>query len=133
MHKYPLLIREAHLDTFGHVNNATYLAIYEEARWDLITGNGYGLGEIIRTGLGPTILEINVKYLKEIKLREHIIVTTEYVGQPGPKITQLKQQMLKADGKVASEALITFGLFDTKLRKLVEPTPEWKKALGLTS
>ena len=31
---YPLLIKETYLDTFGHVNNATYLTLFEEARWD---------------------------------------------------------------------------------------------------
>ena len=37
VHEYALVIREQHLDTFGHVNNAKYLEILEEARWDLIT------------------------------------------------------------------------------------------------
>ena len=39
--EYPLTIKEFHLDTFGHVNNATYLQIYEEARWEFINQNGY--------------------------------------------------------------------------------------------
>ena len=43
---YETLIRESHLDTFGHVNNATYLQLYEEARWELITRNGYGLAKV---------------------------------------------------------------------------------------
>lgn len=33
IHEYPVVIREHHLDTFGHVNNAAYLDILEEARW----------------------------------------------------------------------------------------------------
>ena len=45
-HEYPLLIVERHLDTFGHVNNATYLELFEEARWDWLQQNGYGLDEI---------------------------------------------------------------------------------------
>ena len=32
MHTYKLRIIETHLDMFGHVNNATYLQIFEEAR-----------------------------------------------------------------------------------------------------
>jgi thioesterase III len=28
-----ILIREEHLDTFGHVNNARYLEIFGQARW----------------------------------------------------------------------------------------------------
>ncbi len=42
---YDVLILESHLDTFGHVNNAAYLTLFEESRWDFITKNGYGLKE----------------------------------------------------------------------------------------
>ena len=41
-----IVIREEHLDTFGHVNNARYLEIFEQARWDFITDNGFGLDYI---------------------------------------------------------------------------------------
>jgi acyl-CoA thioester hydrolase len=51
IHTYPLTIKETYLDTFGHVNNAMYLALLEEARWDLITTNGYGL-KIIQVTMG---------------------------------------------------------------------------------
>jgi acyl-CoA thioester hydrolase len=39
--------------------------------------------------------------------------------------------MKKADGTIACEAMFTFGLFDLEKRKLVEATPEWKKAIGM--
>lgn len=28
---YPMLIKESHLDSFGHMNNATYLELFENA------------------------------------------------------------------------------------------------------
>lgn len=127
---YKILIRESHLDTFGHMNNATYLALYEEARWERITGNGYGAKEIMASKKGPVILEANVKFLKELRLREEITITTEMLDYPG-KVGQLKQQMLNNKGEVCSEAVFTFGLFDLKERKLIPPTPEWLKALGI--
>lgn len=130
MNKYPVLIREFHLDTFGHVNNATYLSLYEEARWQLITDNGYGLKDIQKAKKGPVILEVTVKYQKEIKLRENITITTEMLSYKS-KICILKQQMLKEDGSVASEALFTVAFFDMVERKIIEPTPEWKRALGI--
>ena len=127
---YEILIRESHLDTFGHVNNATYLALMEEARWDVITKGGYGLRDIQKAGQGPVILEVNLKFLSEIRLREKILITVEMIDYKG-KIGHLKQQMIKDDGTVAAEAVFVFGLFDLKARKLVEPTPAWKNALGL--
>ncbi|MEZ0391867.1 MAG: acyl-CoA thioesterase [Pseudobdellovibrionaceae bacterium] len=128
--KYPVLIRELHLDTFGHVNNATYLALFEEARWDLVTKNGYGLKQVQQNKKGPVILEVNLKFMKELKLREEITITTEMVHYKS-KIGQLKQQMLKANGEVAAEAIFTFGLFDLIERKLIDPTPEWKRGIGM--
>jgi len=130
MGSYKLLIRETYLDTYGHVNNAAYLTMYEEARWEHVTQRGYGFKKVHETKQGPVILEVNLKFMKELRLREEITITTELVDYPG-KIGHLKQQMIKADGTVASEAIFVFGLFDLQARKMIEPTPEWKKAVGL--
>lgn len=126
---YDILIREHHVDSLGHMNNATYLALYEEARWELITSHGYGFHEVQRTKQAPVILEINLKFLKEVTLREKVRITTELLEYKG-KIARMRQQMLKEDGSVASEAILTFGLFDLKQRKLIEPTDAWINAVG---
>ncbi len=126
---YDLMIRESHLDTFGHVNNAAYLTLYEEARWDLISSRGYSLKEIQKIKQGPVILEVNVKFQRELTLREKIKITTQLISYQG-KVGQLEQKMLKADGTVASTAIFTFALFDTMARKIIEPTDAWKNAVG---
>lgn len=129
-HLYELVIHERHLDTFGHMNNATYLEILEEARWDLITRNGFGLEEITRRQQGPTILEINLKFSREIKNRQRITIkswTDSYTG----KIHKFTQQMLDEKGEVSCEASFVIALFDLQARKLLSPTPEWRRALGL--
>lgn len=128
--EYTLLVRESHVDSLGHMNNATYLAVMEEARWEVITANGYGFKEVHKSGQSPVILEVNLKFLKEIRLRETIRITTELMDYNG-KVGHLKQQMIKADGFVAAEAVFTFGLFDLRQRKLIDPTPEWRKAIGM--
>lgn len=129
LNKHKVLIREQYLDPYGHVNNAAYLTLYEEARWEAISLRGYGFKDIHRLGQGPVILEVTLKFLQELRLREEITITTQMVDYPG-KVGHLQQKMLKSDGTVASEALFTFGLFDLKARKLIEPTSEWKKAIG---
>lgn len=126
---YPLTIREQHLDTFGHVNNATYLTLFEEARWELITQNGYGLSYIRETGLGPTILEINIKFLKELRLRDEIIIESKMISYEG-KIGKITQTMLRKN-EPCCIAEFTVALFSISERKLVLPTPEWLKAIGL--
>jgi YbgC/YbaW family acyl-CoA thioester hydrolase len=130
MFKYSVQIKEHHLDTFGHVNNATYLALYEEARWQLVTERGFGLKEVQARQQGPVILEVNVKFMKELRLRETITITTEALDHKG-KVGSLKQQMLLSSGEAASEAIIKYGFFDLKTRRLIEPSPEWKYAVGI--
>jgi len=39
--------------------------------------------------------------------------------------------MVKADGKIASEAKFTVGFFDLKERKLIEANSDWLKAVGI--
>ena len=126
-----ILISEAHLDSFGHVNNARYFELLEQARWDLITERGFGIETIRRTRTGPTILEINVRFLRELRARDVVVIRTEMISYER-KIGKLRQQMLKGDD-VACEAIFTIGLFDVEKRRLIEPTPEWAFAVGLES
>ena len=130
MKSYSLVIRKDHLDTFGHMNNATYLQIMEEARWEMIAAKGFGLDMVRKIEQGPVILEVNLKFLFEIRLNEKINIQSEMLEYK-KKIVKLVQKSIKEDGKIAAEAIFTFGLFDLKARKLIEPTPAWRAALGL--
>ena len=116
---YPVLIKEQYLDTFGHVNNAMYLTLLEEARWDLITNNGYGLRKIQETGIGPTILEIKLTFLKELRPRDEIVIETQLISYEN-KIGKLLQKM-RRNGDVCCEAELVIGLFDLRQRKLILP------------
>ena len=120
-----------HLDSFGHVNNASYVMLYEEARWDFITKNGYGLDYILEHQIGPVILDLNVRFKRELMNREPIKITSQTIEVLSSKILILEQILYKQDGKIASEAKFTVGLFDMKERKLTESTPEWLQAVGI--
>jgi len=121
---YTLMIKENHLDTFGHVNNAAYLTLYEEARWDFITKNGYGLDVIQREQKGPVVLDVNLRFKRELKNRQLISIHSQSQDMSS-KIMKMKQVMINPEGEVASEALFTFGFMDMKLRKLVEMPQDW--------
>jgi len=103
--------------------------LFEEARWEIITNNGYGLEKIRETGLGPTILEINLKFSKEVRLRQDVTIETEFESYKN-KIGKVIQRMVVNDD-VCCKAELTFALFDTKQRRLVKPTVEWLAAIGL--
>lgn len=129
IHRYPLLIKEVDLDAYQHVNNATYLKMFEEARWDFMHSNGYGFKKIHDTGWGPVVLETNIRYLKELRLRDEIIIVTKFLYFEN-KVGKLLQEMMRGD-VICCSAEFTIGFFDLKARKLILPTEDWLKAIGL--
>jgi len=129
IHTYSFTIKETSLDSFGHVNNSAYLTLLEEARWDLVTSNGYGLDVIQETGLGPTILSLTLNFSKELRARDEVVIETQILSYE-KKIGKLSQKISR-DGEVCCDATFVIGLFDMTNRKLVLPTDAWLRALGM--
>lgn len=127
---YELIIKENHLDSFGHVNNAVYLQILEEARWELITQYGYGLEDIQRLRKGPVILEVNVKFMKELKLREKIKIETQCIDIQ-TKVLHLTQKITNEKDETCTSAVFILGFFDLNKRKIINPPSEWFHAIGV--
>lgn len=125
---YELMIREHHLDSYGHVNNATYVQILEEARWESITRQGYGYQTVQKTRKGPVILELDIKFLKELKLREKIRISVQTDPMRG-KIGVIHQKIFKEGDVLAAEARVVYGMFDLDARKLISPPSEWLDAI----
>ena len=125
-----IIIREQHLDTFGHVNNARYLEIFEQARWDLITDNGFGLEYIRSSGTGPVILEVSLRFLRELKNRDRVLVRS-FVDSYEGKIGHMTQLLVNDAAQICCEGKFVFAQWDTRSRKIIAPTPEWRVAVGL--
>ena len=126
---YNTQIKEFHLDTFGHVNNAAYLSILEDARWEFITNQGYGLKRVQELQIGPTILEIKLRFRRELVNRANIKIvstTRPFVG----RTTLIEQKIYNEEDQLCCEAELLIGLFDMTKRKLIPPTDEWLGAIG---
>lgn len=128
--RYSIIIKEHHLDTFSHVNNATYLELLEEARWEFLNEQGIDLKTIHDTGIGPVVLECQIKFLKELRLRQSILIESQMLSFE-KKIGVMRQDIMDEQGELCSHAKMTFGVFDMNTRKLILPTPQWILAIGL--
>jgi thioesterase III len=124
---YHTTIREGQLDVFGHVNNAIYLELFEEARWEILTQRGYGLDQMLETDEGIVVLRADVKFLRELRNRDQIAIDM-MVNKVTGKLCTLKQTMRKGD-KVCAEATFLMGFWDMQGRKLMLPTEKWLKVL----
>ncbi len=130
IHSFSCTIHETNLDVFGHMNNAAYLRLFEEARWELMASNNYGLQVIKASGLGPTILEITIKFLRELNARNQVRIESEVLSYH-KKIGKLEQRLFRGE-ELCCTAVFTIGLFSLTERRLVLPTPEWLLAIGYT-
>ena len=128
-HFYPVVILERYLDSFGHMNNAVYLDLFEQARWDWITAGGFGLEKIKASQMGPVLLEVNLKFKRELKLRTKIIIESQ-IANYETKIAEIHQNMIGEDGTLHCAAVLTMGFFNTQTRKLIQPPEEWLIAVG---
>ncbi|AAK79973.1 esterase [Clostridium acetobutylicum EA 2018] len=75
-HEYRLEVRGYELDSFGHVNNAVYLNYLEAARWDLCSK--LNLTDYNESNeLFIVVIETNIKYIRELKLFDKVLIKTE--------------------------------------------------------
>lgn len=128
---YPVKILEHHIDAYGHVNNVAYIALFEEARWDMITSKGCGLDYVRSSSIGPVVLEIQCKFRRELRLRQDVFIRSSMQSWRG-KIGVMRQTIEDRDGTLFCEALITMGFFNLSTRRLVPPGSDWSQALGIT-
>jgi acyl-CoA thioester hydrolase len=124
----PVLVREHHLDFMGHVNNASYLEILEEARWEWLASFGIGVEQVRQLQNGPVVLGIEIQFLKELKLREQIMVESRMLKWAG-KVGTMEQRILRNQTEEACRATLSFGILDIERRKLIEPAQPWSEIL----
>ena len=129
--EYPVTILEHHIDSLGHVNNATYVKLYEEARWDFCHQAGFGMDWVMREEKGFVVLGLDLKFKKEIRLREKITIHSQMGKVSRNLIVTCQQKMLSETGETSSTLNLTFGLMDLKTRKLLNVPKEWGDFFGL--
>ena len=126
MYETKFKVRATQVDLFGHLNNAAYLEIYEWARWEWAEAAGEDpVSWAQEKRIGPAILHIDLSFQKEIRLHEEITVRTWYHSMERIR-AQIAQEMIKADGQVASKVLITYVMINLNTRKVISIPDEMR-------
>ena len=128
---HPVIIKESYVDFYGHINNAKYIQIFEEVRWEICVASGLTIKAIQQSGLGPVVLGVDVQFRKEIASREKINVHTQFENFD-QKVGLLDQKMIKENGDLACTAKFKIGIWEMSTRKLISPPDNWKIAFGFT-
>ncbi len=129
IHRNDFLVVEQDIDLLGHLNNVAAMALFERARWNMLTERGYGFETLQSSGQAPVILSVDVQFRREVRLRQCVTIDS-YTSSTSGKVGIITQVMRIGDDAVHIIANYTIGLFDLTARRLVVPTPEWRRATG---
>lgn len=112
-HEMTIRVRGYHCDFYGHVNNARFLELFEEARWrwaetviDLPAWQAEGFGFIVAG--------IDIRYKRPAPEGKLLRITSD-ISRLDAKFGVFRQEIHGADdGKLLVEADITFAVVDVK-------------------
>lgn len=115
---HQIKVRGFHCDMFQHVNNARYLELLEETRWEWL--NSMGPFEYFeRRQQSFVIVSITIHYKWPAVLNDllHITVETKNIGNRSATVHQTITRV--GDEKLIAEADVTFAMVDNKTGKSV--------------
>ena len=127
-HETSFPIRTFHTDSFGHVNNAKYLELLEEARWRYAEDNGL-LKLLNKANLGFIIIDMRLRFRDEVVEGDRITVSTQLLtlGSAGGEVEQLVRK--EGQSKIALKSLFHFILVDREARAPVPIDGEIRELL----
>ncbi|CAI8991641.1 thioesterase III [Brevibacillus sp. IT-7CA2] len=127
-HRYHLTVRSTDIDVIGHVNNAKYLEYMEWARFEWIWEQGFTLDELRRRAIMPVVVNININYRKELKMREEVTAITTVV-KVGEKSFVIRQELYNAADVLVADADVTMVMIDANTRHSISLPVELKETL----
>lgn len=105
------MVRGFHCDAYGHVNNARYLELLEDARWEFLQP-AVEDQFFERRNLIFVVVNINISYKKPVV--PNTLIHIEITGAKYNNKSVVVEQKVtnKANGQVCTEAEVTFVLLD---------------------
>jgi acyl-CoA thioester hydrolase len=124
-----LTARQYEVDFNGHLNNAAYYNWADHVRMEFLRRAGVVPETFIENKVGPVILEAQARYLRELRIGEHVTVTCEPTYGSGKTFTFL-HCFIRGDGVMATEFVKIMGMLDHGTRRLVADPHRILRALA---
>lgn len=115
-HVMYITVRSTEVDTLGHVNNAKYLEYMEWARFEWMIQQGLPMEELQRRGILPVVANINVNYLREVRMLEQLKVVSK-PWKRGEKSFVIRHELYNARNEQVCHADTTMVMMDARTRK----------------
>ena len=115
-HTIRIKVRGYHCDYYGHVNNARYLEMLEEARWSLLE-QGLGLDYWQKRGMGFVVAAVTINYRRPAGPGTILDIHSGFKHLGGKSGIIHQEVVDTATGKAVADADITFVVVDMKTGK----------------
>ncbi|MEH0927175.1 acyl-CoA thioesterase [Micromonospora sp. CPCC 205558] len=130
MHSTHIIIRSDDIDSNGHVRGSKYLDYAVHARWIALTQAGLSAKKLASAGFGPVVLDVSIKYRRELMLGDEIDIETRFEYGSPKFVKTIQSTVRRSDGVVAAEVTSLTGLMNLAERKLVDDgVVVWRKFL----
>jgi len=121
-------VRGYHEDRFGHVNNARYLELLEEARWEHLEERGLNASFFKEHGIFPVVVRLSIAYRRPASAGDTLDVTADVVRAGRRKIVIGQVARLVPSEDVVVEAEVTAVFLDEKTGRPVPLSDEILRA-----
>jgi acyl-CoA thioester hydrolase len=132
IHVAELKTRSYECDSYGHVNNATYLNYLEYARIQLLEDLPVAYHELRRRGVGFVVTRICIDYRLQVGSGEILRIETRSIQKQ--KVRMVFQQNIYRDDQLVAEAQVTWACINEQGKPIrlppeldipeLEPVPE---------
>ena len=92
-------------DIYGHLNNAIYLHIYEEARSDSLDQMGMSIQKLKENNIGIYLINLELNFIKTIPLGEIITVQSFIIESTKLRATW-KQEIFNSKNELCNRAIV---------------------------
>jgi acyl-CoA thioester hydrolase len=121
IHVCELKTRSYECDSYGHINNATYLNYLEYARIEFLDDLPVPYHDLRRRGVGFVVTRICVDYRLQVGSGETLRIETRSIQKQ--KVRMVFQQKIYRDDQLVAEAQVTWACIDEQ-GKLIRIPPE---------
>lgn len=107
-------------DSFGHLNQASYLALFERARWEVLA-RGPGMNAFPKAGVWPAVRRAVLDFHAGTWPGETLIFTLEVLHRGRTSFTLKQDATRKRDQRLVASAEIVFVCIDGEERPVPVP------------
>lgn len=117
-------VRGYHEDRFGHVNNARYLELLEEARWAHLEERGLDPDFFDAHGIFPVVVRLSISYRRPASAGDVLEISADVVRAGRRRIVIAQQARLASSDEICVDAEVTAVFLDEKTGRPVPLSDE---------